>query len=113
MHDYGWRSMMAVLALTVLCADATAADPSPARQQVLLHLLFQDCGSCHGLRLTGGLGPPLTPGALAGKPAEMLRQVILDGRAGTPMPPWRPFMSESEAAWLVTELQKGVSDGRQ
>ncbi len=27
----------------------------------LEHLLTQDCGACHGLHLTGGLGPPLTP----------------------------------------------------
>jgi len=111
MHHGGWRGGVLVLALTALCAEAVAAaDPSPARQQVLLHLLFQDCGSCHGLRLTGGLGPALTPAALAGKPAALLQQVILDGRAGTPMPPWRPFMTEDEAAWLVHQLQTGVSD---
>ena len=113
MHDGGWRSAWAVLALAVVCSDAVAAtDPAPAHQLALLHLLFQDCGSCHGLRLTGGLGPALTPAALAGKPAAMLRQVILDGRAGTPMPPWRPFMTEDEAAWLVRQLQTGVSDGK-
>jgi cytochrome c55X len=112
MCEGGWRSTLVTLTLAALCADAAAADPSPARQQALLHLLFQDCGSCHGLRLTGGLGPALTPAALAGKPAEMLREVILDGRAGTPMPPWRPFMNESEAAWLVQRLQTGVADGR-
>jgi len=113
MPDGGWRSAWAVLALAlaVVCADAAAgAGPAPARQQALLHLLFQDCGSCHGLRLTGGLGPALTPAALAGKPAALLQQVILDGRAGTPMPPWRPFMTEDEAAWLVHQLQTGVSD---
>jgi cytochrome c55X len=37
--------------------------------------------------------------------------VILDGRAGTPMPPWRPFISESEANWMVDMLKRGaVSD---
>ena len=111
MHDGGWRSAFVMLVLTALCADAAAA-PSPARQQALLHLLFQDCGSCHGLRLTGGLGPALTPAALAGKPSMLLRQVILDGRAGTPMPPWRPFMTEDEAAWLVQQLQTGVAYGQ-
>lgn len=112
MHHGGWRSALVVLALTALWADAAVADPPPARQQELLHLLLQDCGSCHGLRLTGGLGPALTPAALAGKPAALLRQAILDGRAGTPMPPWRPFMTEDEAAWLVQQLQTGVSDGK-
>jgi hypothetical protein len=25
------------------------------------------------------------------------------------MPPWRPFMNEAEAAWLVNQLQAGVA----
>jgi cytochrome c55X len=85
------------------------ADITPVRQEALRHLLIQDCGSCHGLTLKGGLGPALTPAALAGKPAVMLREVILHGRPGTPMPPWKDFMSETEADWLVEQLQRGVS----
>lgn len=83
------------------------ADVSATRQQVLRHLLAQDCGSCHGLTLQGGLGPALTREALAGKSPEMLRAVILHGRPGTPMAPWRPFMNEVEAAWLVQQLLEG------
>jgi cytochrome c55X len=78
-----------------------------ARQQALRHLLAQDCGSCHGLTLQGGLGPALTREALAGKSPEMLRAVILHGRPGTPMAPWQPFMNEAEAAWLVQQLLEG------
>ena len=44
---------------------------SAERQAKLDHLLLQDCGSCHGLRMTGGLGPALTRDALAGKPATV------------------------------------------
>jgi cytochrome c55X len=87
-------------------AVATAA-PDAARQGELLRLLRQDCGSCHGMRLTGGLGPPLTPQALRDKPADSLAATIVAGRAGTAMPPWRPFVSETEAAWLVERLQQG------
>jgi cytochrome c55X len=83
------------------------ADVPAARQQALRHLLAQDCGSCHGLTLQGGLGPALTREALAGKSPEMLRAVILHGRPGTPMAPWRPFMSEVEAEWLVQQLLEG------
>jgi len=83
------------------------ADIPAARQQALRHLLAQDCGSCHGLTLQGGLGPALTREALAGKSPEMLRAVILHGRPGTPMAPWRPFMSEAEAEWLVQQLLEG------
>jgi cytochrome c55X len=43
----------------------------------------------------------------------MLRAAILEGRPGTPMPPWRPFLNDAEAAWLVEQLQSGViSDAR-
>ena len=92
-------------------AVATVA-PDAVRQSELLRLLRQDCGSCHGLRLTGGLGPPLTPQALRDKPADSLAATIVTGRAGTAMPPWRPFVSEAEAAWLVERLQQGETHGR-
>ena len=86
---------------------AAAAAPDTARQGELLRLLRQDCGSCHGMRLTGGLGPALTPHALRDKPADSLAATIVAGRPGTAMPPWRPFVSEAEAAWLVERLQQG------
>lgn len=100
------------LAAVAASAGATAADPAPQRQRELLYLLTQDCGSCHGLTLKGGLGPALTRDALAGKAPAMLQAVILHGRPGTPMPPWKVFMSESEAAWLVEQLRAGVPDAR-
>ncbi|MBU1689322.1 MAG: cytochrome c [Gammaproteobacteria bacterium] len=82
--------------------------PSPARQTELLNLVRQDCGSCHGLRLEGGLGLPLTPQALKEKSPEALKQTILYGRGGTPMPPWNPFLTDSEAGWIVETLLKGL-----
>ena len=94
----------------VAAAGAAAADPDPARQRELLVLLKQDCGSCHGMRLTGGLGPALTPEALRTKPAESLAATIYYGRTGTAMPPWRPFLSEAEAHWLVARMIDGATD---
>lgn len=72
-----------------------------------MHLLLHDCGSCHGLTLKGGLGPPLLPDGLAGKPDDMLVGTILHGRPGTPMPPWSFALSEAEAGWLVEVLREG------
>ena len=66
-----------------------AAGPDPARRAQLIHMVREDCGSCHGMTLKGGLGPSLLPSALAGKADDSLEAVILDGRPGTPMPPWR------------------------
>jgi cytochrome c55X len=83
-------------------------DPDGQRQQQLMYLLAQDCGSCHGMSLQGGLGPALTPESLAGKPPVMLRDVILYGRPGTPMPPWKTFLTERDAEWLVQVLVNGL-----
>ena len=82
------------------------ADLSSSRQRELLHLLKHDCGSCHGMTLRGGLGPALLPQFIAGKPKALLVNTILQGRQGTPMPPWRQFISGQEATWLVEVLLK-------
>ena len=92
---------------SALVATLVWADIPAPRRAALVTLLVQDCGSCHGLRLTGGLGPPLTREALTGKSAVMLREVILHGRPGTPMPPWSPFLTVQEADWLVARLLAG------
>lgn len=89
-------------------AERGLAPPAPPRQAELLHLLRQDCGSCHGLTLKGGLGPPLLPATLAGKPDAALVATILHGRPGTPMPPWAFALSEEETEWLVSVLRQGL-----
>ena len=94
-------------AFTAAAAGARAETipvPAPARQKELVHLVRQDCGSCHGMTLKGGLGPALLPETLRDKPAEGLAATIYYGRPGTPMPPWKQFMSEAEAAWIVDKL---------
>jgi cytochrome c55X len=99
----------AMVALSVLAASlALGAEPQADRQAELTHLVRQDCGSCHGMTLKGGLGPALTRDALRGKPAANLVVTVLYGRPGTAMPPWRPFVSEAEAAWIVRQLQEGT-----
>ena len=90
------------------CAAAAGAQPAPARRAELVELVRQDCGACHGLTLNGGLGPPLAPASLAEKDAEAMTFVVLHGRRGTPMPPWRGLLSEDEARWIVEALKKGL-----
>jgi cytochrome c55X len=92
------------LALASLATAAGAAEPEAARQRELVRLVRQDCGSCHGMTLQGGLGPALLPANLRDKPAEGLAATIYYGRPGTPMPPWKQFLSEAEAAWIVDKL---------
>lgn len=91
-------------------APHAAPEPDAARQRALLHMLRQDCGMCHGIRMTGGLGQPLTPQALAGKPFEGLVATVYAGRPGTAMPGWKSMITESEAAWMVRVLLAGLPE---
>ena len=100
------------LACSVLVCTAQSADTAPvtvglARQAELIHLVRQDCGSCHGLTLKGGLGPALLPETLKDKPPDYLKAAILYGLAPSAMPPWKRFLSEADAEWRVINLQKG------
>lgn len=104
------RNRWAATLLALVLPAATVADsagPVGQRRQELVRLVRQDCGACHGMTLAGGLGPPLLPVVLHERPPEALVQTILHGRPGTPMPPWRPFLSEPEARWIVDRLLEG------
>jgi cytochrome c55X len=98
------------IAAVLACAAALAAEPAAPRRAELTHLVRQDCGSCHGMTLKGGLGPALTRDALRDKPPASLAATILYGRPGTPMPPWRAFVTGPEADWIVRRLQEGTLD---
>ena len=96
--------MHKIAALMVVAGVAHAGgvtDPD-----ALTRLVQQDCGSCHGLTLKGGLGPDLRPESLDHYSVDVLRDVILDGVPGTPMPPWRPLITTEEAEWIARYLLK-------
>ena len=97
--------MRSLLALCLVAMPAVA-EVSPDRARDLEHMVLQDCGSCHGLTMKGGLGRPLTSDALAQADPEGLAIVILDGIPGTAMPPWRPLLTEDEARWIAAWLKK-------
>ncbi|OUS32093.1 cytochrome C55X precursor NirC [Thalassotalea sp. 42_200_T64] len=80
------------------------------RKNDLLHLVKQDCGSCHGMTLKGGLGPALLPADLVNKPEYFLTITILEGRPGTAMPPWKDILSEQEAQWIAAQLLQGLDN---
>ena len=58
------------------------------------------------MRLEGGLGPALVAKRFTDWNIDQLALTILYGRPGTPMPPWRPFLTDGEAYWLATRLKK-------
>ena len=89
--------------MALLSAGSSLAEDS----RRLEHVVKQDCGSCHGLTMKGGLGKPLTPEARAGVDQQTIASIILDGVPGTAMPPWRPLLAESEALWIANYLKGG------
>ena len=107
------RAALLLLAVAAPAATAQPATPDAARQAELVRIVRQDCGSCHGMRLTGGLGPALTPQALADKPIDAMAATIVHGRPGTPMPPWRALLSAADAAWIAAQLAHGFPEERQ
>lgn len=108
MADGARIASMALLGLAV--ASSARAEPPAARQDELLYRLRQDCGSCHGMTLKGGLGPALLPHTLAARSEDDLAAVILHGVPGTPMPPWAFEITGDEARWLARQLKQGLSD---
>ena len=97
-----WLALSLVLAWPVFAGEGIPAE----RERELRNLLIQDCGSCHGLTMKGGLGPALLPERLQAIPAEYLTAVILHGRPGTAMPPWSSLLTPAEARWMAERLQK-------
>lgn len=88
-------------------AGGSVVEPDAARRTELIRLVRHDCGSCHGMRLSGGLGPSLLPEALADKPEDGLVATILGGRPGTPMPGWAGLLNEDETRWILRRLNQG------
>jgi cytochrome c55X len=107
MHNKRQRLRDFVCAGLLLAPLAGYTDPPAARQAELMHLLKHDCGSCHGMTRKGGLGPALLPETLVARTDEQLVLAVLDGRPGTPMPPWRGLLTEAETVWLIRALRAG------
>lgn len=98
------RSLFVLLMLSL----PAMAEVGPERAEKLEHMVIQDCGSCHGLTMKGGLGSALTPERLADAEPEGLARIILDGVPGTAMPRWRPVLTEEEALWIAAYLKGGA-----
>ncbi len=97
-----WRIGLALMITGNVMADT----PSIERQQTLKDMLKNDCGSCHGLTLKGGLGSALTPEALADKNTDLLVNTVLQGKKGTAMPAWGEIVSQQDAIWLIKYLKQ-------
>lgn len=89
-------------------ANALAETLTQERKAELKNLLIQDCGSCHGMTMKGGLGPALTPDVLKNKSRLMIEMTITYGRPGTPMPPWNTLLSKQDINWIIDTLYTGI-----
>lgn len=96
-------SLMGIAIMVVSSANALDRN----RERELTHLVRQDCGSCHGMTLKGGLGGPLLPESLNDLGSESIASIILGGVSGKPMPPWQGQLSEEEALWIAEKLKEG------
>ena len=104
------RAILRPMRFTLFASLVTlgfAAHAAAMDERELVRLVRQDCGSCHGMQLTGGLGHPLTPEALRDKPVDSLVATVVHGRPGTAMPPWKTILSEQDAEWIVRRLIEG------
>ena len=88
-------------------ADEQGQALTEQRKTDLTHMVKQDCGSCHGMTLKGGLGPALLVENLKNKPHLFITNTILHGRPGTAMPPWKTILTVKEAEWISKQLIEG------
>ena len=116
---------MRSLLLWLLLAGGAVAEITPERAAELEHLVKQDCGSCHGLRMTGGLGSPITPEALAGRPpapdrissvralaAKLKATILLKGtRTVIAAPDGRVAVDTASSPWAATPGSGDVLTG--
>ena len=77
-----WVHVLVLLGVAAVAASAQA-EPVAQRQRELVNMVRQDCGSCHGLTLKGGLGPALLPEDLRDKPAESLVATVMASAIGS------------------------------
>ncbi len=103
MRASAWLALSLALGTSALAGEP----PSAARAQELANLLVQDCGSCHGLKMRGGLGPALLPDQLTSRSPDYLTAIILHGKPGSAMPAWRGLLTPLEARWIAERLLEG------
>ncbi|MFO7527528.1 MAG: cytochrome c [Marinobacter sp.] len=107
-RNTGWAGALGVRLFTFLLLPAFAAGSSGRTESDLTNLVLQDCGSCHGMTLKGGLGPPLRPENLERLPAEAIAAIIREGVPDTAMPPWKPLLTPEEIDWISRQLKAGT-----
>ena len=77
------------------------------RQSELRDFVEKNCPACHGMWMTGSLGPELSKANLQHLSVNAVTFTILYGRPAKGMPPWEAQLSEQDAYWIAEFLKQG------
>lgn len=98
--------MLRFLIVSIIFLSSSLAFPSDEIPEFkLTSIVKNDCGSCHGMQLRGGLGPSLVTVDFKKKDSLTMFNIIKYGKPGTPMPPWKNHLSDTEIEWIVNFLK--------
>lgn len=98
------KLFMSVAAVAVVSSGLFAGTSSMDVEK----MFEKECQGCHGPNHEGGVGSDLRPAVIDKKNAYTLSEVILNGRAGTAMPPFSEKMTKDDADKMVDYLQHFV-----
>ncbi len=83
------------------------AEVTNERQSELLYFVEQNCPACHGMRMRGSIGPPLSEASLQHLSVNEVTLTILYGFPEKGMPAWEAQLSEKDAYWIAELLKRG------
>jgi putative heme-binding domain-containing protein len=103
-------TLLAFLSLLDASAQTTNPHATPADREAGAKIFRSHCGSCHGVRGTGGLGPDLTSGSYfhGSSDADLYRN-ISDGIPGTAMP--AQFFDGKQVWQIVAHVRSLAGSG--
>ncbi len=107
-RSISWKQTLSLTVLALMLTSVADAGRKLRPEPELANLVLQDCGSCHGMTLKGGLGPPLRPENLETLSAQAIAAIIREGVPGTAMPPWKPLLTPEEIDWISRQLKSGA-----
>jgi mono/diheme cytochrome c family protein len=94
------------LLLSLLIVVVAACSGPPDEDATGIEIYRQLCSSCHGVDLSGGVGPGLGSGSFSESMSdEVLTQVISRGR-GSRMPAFSRTLSDAQMDRLVSYLRE-------
>lgn len=93
---------MALVSVTVASVCAFAGDS----KMDVAKVFEKECQGCHGPNHEGGVGSSLDPKVIRSKNSYSLRDIILNGRAGTAMPAFKSSFTTDDADKMVDYLLK-------